>query len=622
MKPIIGTFRLTVFSMLVVCLAFACNNDEDPIFDNSLKVLVQQIDDTRVENGVDEVGRTPTIGIVFSHTLNTNALESALSFSGPGGTVAATISYTNTNSVVNISPDAPLEYFTTYSINVPTGIYGQAGNNLEESYSFTFTTAPFVPANITLAADVLSIGESDGTSTVTIELSEMLEEEVSVELDFAGSATLDTDYTASASMITIPVGETVATVTLNGINDGAIEGTEEIVITIANVVNAVELTPQELTITLLDDDLDSNGDGFPDQGFIINEVLFDPPGGDAGDANGDGTRSPSADEFIEFVNDSDQPVDLSGFTLYDATNLESGTPRHTFPDGTVVPPGGVYVLFGGGTPAGDFGNAQVAVSTTGNMNFSNADDVITILDASGNTFLTFDTQVEGAGISFGEDQSVTRNPDINGDFALHTTANMELAFSPGKTTAGENLGTEGGDSGLGFRINEVLFDPPGGDPGDANGDGTRSASADEFIEFVNDSDQSVDLSGFTLFDATNLETMTPRHTFPPGTVIPPGGVYVLFGGGTPTGDFGNAQVAVTTTGNMNLSNADDVITILDASGNTFLTFDTQVDGAGIGFGEDQSVTRSPDISGDFILHSQANPGLLFSPGKKVDGTDF
>lgn len=622
MIRIISKFRGAFLMALVVCLAIACNNDEDPIFDNSLKVLVQLIDDTRVENGVEEIGRTPAIGLVFSHTLNTSALESALSFTGPDGPVAASISYTNTSSVANITPDAPLEYLTPYTITVPAGMYGQAGNTLEEGYSFTFTTAPFVPANITLAADVLSIGESAGTSTITIELSEMLDAEVSVELGFAGTATLDTDFTASSSMVTIPVGETIATVTLEGLTDGVVEGTEEVVVSITNVVNAEELTPQILTVTLLDDDIDSNGDGFPDQGFIINEVLFDPPGGEAGDANGDGTRSPSEDEFIEFVNDSDQAVDLSGFTLYDATNLESGTPRHTFPDGTIVPAGGVYVLFGGGAPAGDFGNALVGVATTGNMNLSNGDDVITILDVSGNVFLTFDTQVEGAGIGFGEDQSITRNPDINGGYALHTTANMDLRFSPGKTATGENLGTENGGVGLGFRINEVLFDPPGGDPGDANGDGTRSPSEDEFIEFVNDSDQAVDLSGFTLFDATNLEMNVPRHTFPDGTVIPPGGVYVLFGGGAPFGDFGNAQVAVTTTGNMNLSNSGDVITILDLSGNTFLTFDTEVDGAGIGFGEDQSVTRSPDISGDFLLHSEANAGLLFSPGKKVDGTSF
>ena len=373
---------------------------------------------------------------------------------------------------------------------------------------------------------------------------------------------------------------------------------------------------------MLDDDIDSNGDGVPDQGFIINEVLFDPPADLAGDANGDGTRSPSEDEFIEFVNDSDREVDLSGFTLYDATNLATLEPNHIFPEGTVVPPGGVYVLFGGGSPSGDFGTADVGVSTSGNMNLSNADDVITILDRDMNVFLTFDTQVEGAGINFGEDQAVTRAPDINGDFALHTSVNPALDYSPGKKADGTNFPGGGGNMGAGFIINEVLFDPPSDLPGDANGDGTRSASEDEFIEFVNDSDEAVDLSNYRLFDQTNLDLNDPNHVFPAGTIIPPGGVYVLFGGGTPTGSFGGAQVGVSTSGNMNLSNSDDIITILDPMDNVFLVFDTQGDGAGIDFGADQSVTRSPDIDGGFILHTDANPALLYSPGTKADGSPF
>ena len=609
--------------VLGIMLTNACNNDEDIIFDDSLQILSQKIDGEAAVNGVDGVNRNPSIEIIFSHTLKTAELTSALSFTGGGSSVAFTADYSNTNSTLTLTPDAPLEYETMYTLALPAGTYGEDNNSLKESYSLTFTTAPFVPANISLASSAGAISEIDGTTTISVSLSEEVELDVTVELQFGGTASVGADYTASGTTVVLIAGETMAEVTLSALTDGALEGTEEIEVSIASIINAVELTPQLVTITLLDADLDSNGDGFPDRGFIINEVLFDPPGGDPGDANGDGTRSASEDEFIEFVNDSDLEFDLSGYTLYDATNLATGEPNHTFPDGTVVPPGGVYVLFGGGSPSGDFGNALVGVSTSGNMNLSNADDVITLLDADGNTVLTFDTQGEGAGIDFGADQSVTRFPDINGDFTLHTTANADLLYSPGKQVDGTDLGTGGGGNpGLGFRINEVLFDPPADLPGDANGDGVRSASEDEFIEFVNDSNIPVDLSGFTLYDATNLDLLEPRHTFPAGTIIPPGGVYVLFGGGTPSGSFGGAMVGVSTTGNMNLSNGDDVITILDLLGNTFLTFDTQGEGVGIDFGADQSVTRSPDISGDFILHTAANPGLLFSPGTKTDGSSF
>ena len=36
----------------------------------------------------------------------------------------------------------------------------------------------------------------------------------------------------------------------------------------------------------------------------------------------------------------------------------------------------------------------------------------------------------------------------------------------------------------------------------------------------------------------------------------------------------------------------------------------------------QSLTRSPDITGSFVLHTTANPARRFSPGLKVDGSPF
>jgi hypothetical protein len=73
---------------------------------------------------------------------------------------------------------------------------------------------------------------------------------------------------------------------------------------------------------------------------------------------------------------------------------------------------------------------------------------------------------------------------------------------------------------------------------------------------------------------------------------------------------------------MNLSNAADVITIKDKSGNVFLTFNSAVDAPGIDFGIDQAVTRAPDIEGKFTLHKTANSALAYSPGTKADGSKF
>ncbi len=612
--------KVYILTIIGLCV-FSCKIDED-MLDNSLRVLSQKINETEAINGIDGISKNVAIEFIFSHSLDPARLEAALSFTGGTAPVDYSVEYSNTNSTITIRTNTSLEFETNYTLALNTGSYGEKGEALLRNFSLSFTTAPFVPANVTLRSDVASIKEAGEVATITATLSEVIDLDVVIDFGFGGSATQDVDYAVSAASITIPTGQTTATMTLTAIQDNSIEGTENIEVSIQQISNAVEITPQLVNIVILDDDIDSNGDGFPDRGFIINEVLFDPPNGAAGDANGDGTRSPSADEFIEFVNDSDQAIDLSGFTLYDITGFNNNTPTHTFPAGTVIPAGGVYVLFGGGNPTGDFGTAQVGVSTSGNLNLTNSDDDIIILDGQGNTFLTFSTQGEGIGINFGADQSVTRSPDINGDFALHTTANANLLFSPGKKSDGTDF-SGNTPPGQGFIINEVLFDPPT-DPvaGDANGDGVRSASEDEFIEFVNDSNLSVDLSGYTLYDATNLASGVPLHTFPQGTIVPPGGVYVLFGGGTPTGSFGGAMVGVSDAGNMSLNNAGDTITILDGAGNVFLSFDTQTDGAGLNFGSDQSITRSPDVTGAYTLHTAANAGLLFSPGTRTNGAGF
>lgn len=47
--------------------------------------------------------------------------------------------------------------------------------------------------------------------------------------------------------------------------------------------------------------------------LVINEYMASPPAGIAGDANGDGTRSATQDEFVELVNSDTAPLNIGGF---------------------------------------------------------------------------------------------------------------------------------------------------------------------------------------------------------------------------------------------------------------------------------------------------------------------
>jgi hypothetical protein len=164
-------------------------------------------------------------------------------------------------------------------------------------------------------------------------------------------------------------------------------------------------------------------------------------------------------------------------------------------------------------------------------------------------------------------------------------------------------------------INEILADPHS-TLGDANYDGTVDTSEDEFVELVNNSPGSMDLSGYSIGDALDV-----RHTFPSGTIIEPNCGLVLFGGGVPSGSFGNSLVQVASSGKLGLNDHGDILYLYNDSSAVLKTISYSEEG-----GDDQSITRDPDITGGkpFVKHSLAtgSGGSLFSPGTKIDGTNF
>lgn len=178
-------------------------------------------------------------------------------------------------------------------------------------------------------------------------------------------------------------------------------------------------------------------------------------------------------------------------------------------------------------------------------------------------------------------------------------------------------------------INELLADPPDGLEGDANHDGVRSGTDDEFIEIVNTSNSALDISGWSIRTKTLTGTNeTVRHKFAPNSLIPAGDAIVIFGGGAPDADnpqFGGSQVLKASSGSLSLSNNGIKVSLRDASDNFIAQFTYGATDDGFtGDSINQSITRSPDIAGDFTRHTQAAgaDGRLFSPGLKVDGSFF
>jgi hypothetical protein len=101
-----------------------------------------------------------------------------------------------------------------------------------------------------------TIGEGGGLLTYTVQLSAVSGLPVTVNLGLGGTATAGVDYSrALPASITIPAGSPTGTYTVGITQDLLDELNETIVVDIVSVVNATELNTQQVTTTIVDDDL-------------------------------------------------------------------------------------------------------------------------------------------------------------------------------------------------------------------------------------------------------------------------------------------------------------------------------------------------------------------------------
>ncbi len=282
---------------------------------------------------------------------------------------------------------------------------------------------------VSLSFNTLAIAEAGGSAELTATLTKVSTNDVEVKLLYTGKATFGQDYSSNLTLI-IPAGNISNSTNLLAIQDTIKEGIEDIKIAVDTVFGGGEDGIQVININIEDDDVPSIVN------LILNEILYDPSNvGLDGDANGDGVYTQAGDEFIELINYSTKVIDLSGYKIFDAGGLASGTPNHLIPAGTILQPQKALVIFGGGTPTGSFGGALIQKSTSGDLNLNNAGDVLTVKDTADNVVLTYDITP----LSDNPNESYTRNPDLLGDFIQHSQIPSTKKYSPGTKIDGTSF---------------------------------------------------------------------------------------------------------------------------------------------------------------------------------------
>ena len=111
------------------------------------------------------------------------------------------------------------------------------------------------PPGVSLSVSPVSFVEAGGAATVLATLSGASVFDVTVDLNFSGTATNVSDYDRSSTQIVIPAGSATGTVTLTAAQDTLDETNETISVDITGVTNGVESGTQQITATINDDDL-------------------------------------------------------------------------------------------------------------------------------------------------------------------------------------------------------------------------------------------------------------------------------------------------------------------------------------------------------------------------------
>jgi hypothetical protein len=244
------------------------------------------VDVSSVTNGTENGTQQVTITITSEDTVKASLTRSSDTLSENGGTasIIALLDATASEAVsvvVSLSGTATdgVDYsISSYTISIPSGTSGSVvltainDNKFELDETVTASIASIVGGGVqltspstavftiieslsaptvSLASNRATIQENGQSAILTAALSNLSYQDVTIGLNFAGTATLNTDYTRSTNSIIVPAGQSSGSASIATLNGVVNDPNETVIVSLGTITNGSSATNSAVTVTIV-----------------------------------------------------------------------------------------------------------------------------------------------------------------------------------------------------------------------------------------------------------------------------------------------------------------------------------------------------------------------------------
>ena len=188
--------------------------------------------------------------VAVSYTTSENTAAAEDDYTSNSGTIVIPAGNTAVTIAVPISDDTNYEESESFYLKLTRTSAGRITNSQGECIINDNDSQPTVNLNISDS----NLSENGGTSTITAVLSNKSYQDVTVILNYSGTAMNGTDYINPGNSIVIPAGSLSGSITLTGIDNKAYEADKTVIADILDVKNGTENGMQQVTATITEDD--------------------------------------------------------------------------------------------------------------------------------------------------------------------------------------------------------------------------------------------------------------------------------------------------------------------------------------------------------------------------------